>query len=64
MQPMCAQCFPFWPLFNLTLLAAAGAALGWGAAPAASAAVTVALGLAGALIGVGIARWARTPRRR
>lgn len=63
MQAMRARRFPLWLLFNLTLLAAAGAALGWGPL-AAPLPVILALGLAGATIGGAIGWWARTPARR
>lgn len=50
MRAMRARRFPLCLLFNLTLLAAAGAALGWGPL-AASLPVIIVLGLAGATIG-------------
>ncbi|GEM_PF-6895641 len=52
-----------WIVFNLALGLAAGVALGWGPL-AAPAPVIVALGLAGALVGAGIGRWAGTQARR
>lgn len=63
MHRMHTRRFPFWPLFNLTLLGAAAAAVGWGPL-AAPAAVIVALGLAGAAIGAAIGWWSRPSARR